>query len=335
MKIGDRDLAERVFIVAEIGNNHEGDLALAQRMIGSAAKCGADAVKFQTIVPERLVSPSDAARVAQLERFRFSYEQFGKLAGTARDEGVAFLSTPFDIESVGALDALVPAFKIASGDNDFLPLLDAVARTGKPILMSAGLADLAGIRASRDHVHQVWRDTGIAGDLAILHCVVAYPTPPEQAGLSAIRDLATLGCTVGYSDHTIGIDAAVLSVALGARVIEKHFTIDRNQSDFRDHKLSADPADMAELVRRVRLAETLIGEGGKRVMECERPALHPVRRSIVAARDLAAGTVLSGGDLSWVRPRDGLAPGEEHRLVGGTLAVGVPRGRPVLPEHLG
>lgn len=334
MKIGDFDLARRVFIVAEIGNNHEGDFALAQKMIRSAAKAGADAVKFQTIVPERLVSQAEAARVAQLERFRFSYDQFGRLAETARKEGVAFLSTPFDIGSVDALAPIVPAFKIASGDNDFLPLLAAVARTGKPILMSAGLADLDGIRASKEHIEAIWQSEGIDGGLAILHCVVAYPTPPEQAGLSAISDLATLDCTVGYSDHTIGVDAAVLSVALGARIIEKHFTIDKNQSDFRDHKLSADPADMAELVRRVRLAETLIGEGGKRVMECERPALHPVRRSIVAARDLITGTVIAGEDLSWVRPRNGLAPGNEDRLIGGTLNVNVSRGSPVLPEHL-
>ena len=334
MKIGSRDLSRRVFVIAEIGNNHEGDFALAEAMIHEAAAAGADAVKFQTIVPERLVSPADSARRAQLARFQFSYEKFADLAAAAKREGVVFLSTPFDVDSVAALDPLVPAFKIASGDNDFLPLLTAVARSGKPILMSGGLADLALLSASKAHIESVWRADGRAGSLAILHCVVSYPTAPEDATLCALRDLAGLGCTIGYSDHTIGIDAAVLSVALGARLIEKHFTIDKNHSDFRDHKLSADPAEMAELVRRVRLAETLIGEGGKRVLDCETQVMQAVRRSIVAARDLRAGALLGYGDLTWVRPRNGLAPGQESSLVGRTLAVDLPRGAPILREHL-
>jgi sialic acid synthase SpsE len=323
-----------MFIVAEIGNNHEGDFGLAGEMIACAAETGVDAVKFQTIVPDRLVSPAETARLTQLERFRFSYDQFAALAEHARRAGITFLSTPFDIESVAALDPLVPAFKIASGDNDFLPLLGAVAKTGKPILMSTGLADMAQVRASKAHIEAVWRAAGIAGSLAVLHCVVAYPTRPEDANLCALRDLAGLGCVTGYSDHTIGVDAAVLSVALGARVIEKHFTIDKNHSDFRDHKLSADPEEMAELVRRVRLAEMLVGTGGKRVLDCERAALQPVRRSIVAARDLAAGERLGWADFAWVRPRNGLPPGAEERLVGGTLAVDIGRGTPILPEHL-
>jgi sialic acid synthase SpsE len=334
MKIGPHDLDSRVMIVAEIGNNHEGSLALAEEMIGRATEAGADAVKFQTIVPERLVSPSETARVAQLERFRLSYEQFAQLAETARHAGVQFLSTPFDIESVAALDPLVPAFKIASGDNDFLPLLTVVAKTGKPIVMSGGLADLDTLRASKRHIETVWREAGKDPGLVILHCVVSYPTVPADATLCALKDVAALGCTVGYSDHTIGVDAAVLSVALGARLIEKHFTIDKNHSDFRDHKLSADPADMAELVRRVRQAEELIGTGGKRVLPCEANVLTAVRRSVVAARDLGAGAVIAWDDLSWVRPRSGLAPGREGELVGRTLAVDVARGAPILLEHL-
>src|SRR6185437_8206854 len=155
----------------------------------------------------------------------------------------------------------------------------------------------------KEFIEKAWQRSGRHGDLALLHCVVSYPTTVEDANLSAIGDLATLGCTVGYSDHTIGIAAAVLSVALGARVIEKHFTLDKNQSDFHDRKLSADPADLTELVRRVREAETLIGNGGKRALACEAAVRERVRRGIAAARDLAAGTVLADADLTWVRPR--------------------------------
>jgi N,N'-diacetyllegionaminate synthase len=335
MKIGPHDLDQSVLVIAEVGNNHEGSYARAEEMIGRAKAAGAGAVKFQTIVPDRLVSAGETARIAQLTRFQFSYAQFEGLAATARREGITFLSTPFDIESVAALDPLVPAFKIASGDNDFFPLIEAVALTGKPILLSTGLADRATIAASKDVIDSVWRRTGRPGDLALLHCVVSYPTVPADASLSAIRDLATLGCTVGYSDHTIGISAAILSVALGARVIEKHFTLDKNQSDFHDHKLSADPADLAELVQRVREAETLLGSGGKRVMPCEEAVRERVRRGIAAARDIASGTVLGPADLTWVRPRAGLAPGQEAQLVGKRLTVAVSRGAPVLPENCG
>jgi N,N'-diacetyllegionaminate synthase len=335
MKIGPHDLDQSVLVVAEIGNNHEGSYARAEEMIGRAKAAGAGAVKFQTIVPDRLVSAGETARIAQLTRFQFGYAQFEGLAATARREGITFLSTPFDIASVAALDPLVPAFKIASGDNDFFPLIEAVALTGKPILLSTGLADRAGVVVAKNLIDAVWRRSGRPGDLALLHCVVSYPTIAADASLSAIGDLATLGCTVGYSDHTIGISAAILSIALGARVIEKHFTLDKNQSDFHDHKLSADPADLAELVRRVREAEILIGSGGKRVLPCEEAVRQRVRRGIAAARDLAPGTILTLADLTWVRPRTGLAPGEEDRLIGKRLSVAVPRGAPVLPENCG
>jgi len=333
MKIGPHDLDQSVLVIAEIGNNHEGSYARAEEMIGRAKAAGAGAVKFQTIVPDRLVSAGETARIAQLTRFRFSYAQFEGLAATARREGISFLSTPFDIESVAALDPLVPAFKIASGDNDFFALLEAVALTGKPILLSTGLADRAAIVASKKFIEAIWQRSDKSGELALLHCVVSYPTVPADASLSAIPDLATLGCTVGYSDHTIGVSAAILSVALGARVIEKHFTLDKNQSDFHDHKLSADPADLAELVRRVREAEILLGSGGKRVLPCEEAVRERVRRGIAASRDLAAGTVLSAGDLTWVRPRSGLAPGEEGKLIGKRLAVAVAHGTSILPEQ--
>jgi N,N'-diacetyllegionaminate synthase len=333
MKIGPHDLDQQVFIIAEVGNNHEGSYARAEEMIGRAMEAGADAVKFQTIVPDRLVSAGETARIAQLTRFQLSYAQFEGLAATAWRAGIIFLSTPFDIDSVAALDPLVPAFKVASGDNDFFPLLEAVALTGKPILMSTGLSDRAGVAVSKSFIEAVWRRSGTAGDLALLHCVVSYPTLAVDASLSAIRDLATLGSTIGYSDHTIGIAAAVLSVGLGARVIEKHFTLDKNQSDFHDHKLSADPVDFTELVRRVREAEILLGTVGKRVRPCEEAVRDRVRRGIAAARDLAAGTVIAATDLTWVRPRSGLPPGQEDQLIGKRLSHAVQHGAPIRPEH--
>ncbi len=320
--------------MAEIGNNHEGDVRLAREMIGRAAEAGADAVKFQTIVPERLVAPDQTDRLRQLERFRLSPEDFERLSRAAAEAGVLFLSTPFDIDSVAWLDRLVPAFKIASGDNDFFPLLRAVAATGKPVLLSAGLADLDLIRRSRDTLRQTWRELGRRGELALLHCVVSYPTPPEAASLRGIPALASLGETVGYSDHTIGPAAAPLAVALGARIIEKHFTLNKQQSGFRDHQLSADPPELAELVRRVREAEQMLGQEGKRVQPAEAAAAGAARRSIVARHDLPAGARVAWEDLDWLRPRTGLAPGREDELLGRTLRHAVARGRPIRLEDL-
>jgi N-acetylneuraminate synthase/N,N'-diacetyllegionaminate synthase len=332
MKIGPHDLDHEVLVVAEIGNNHEGSCERAERMIARAAEAGAGAVKFQVIIPERLVSVSQTERIRQLSRFQLSYAQFEQLADVARRHNVLFLATPFDLESARFLAPLVPAFKIASGDNNFFPLLDTIARLGKPMILSTGLMGLADVRRSKEFIERVWQEEGHEAELAVLHCVVNYPTAPADAHLLAIRSLQTLGCTVGYSDHTLGGEAAVLAVALGARIIEKHFTLDKNQSDFRDHRLSADPADLTDLVRRVKQAQVLLGSGDKRLQPSEADVVRSVRRSIVAGRDLSAGTVLRWEDLSWVRPGDGLAPGQEGLVLNRKLARALRKGERILEQ---
>ena len=234
MKIGNIDLDEEVLIIAEVGNNHEGSYTLAEDMIGLAAKAGATAVKFQTIVPEKLVSVSQADRIAQLKKFQLSYDDFEKLSRTARQEGIMFLSTPFDVDSAHFLEHFVPAFKIASGDNNFLALIDVIARTGKPVIMSAGMTELSQTEKTKDFIESIWRECGIEQDLAVLHSVASYPTETKDANLIFIKELQGLGVTVGYSDHTMGIEASILSVAVGARVVEKHFTIAKNYSRFHE-----------------------------------------------------------------------------------------------------
>lgn len=334
MRIGRHDLDQHVLIVAEAGNTHEGSFTRAEEMIGRAAAAGADAIKFQTIVPDKLVAANESERLAQLNRFRFDYEQFAALAAIADKAGITFLSTPFDLDSVAALEPLVPAYKVASGDNDFFPLLERVALTGKPILLSTGMLDLAGVERAKNTIETVWRRHRANPGLVLLHCVAAYPVPAAEANLGAIRELAGLGSAVGYSDHTIGLDASPLAVALGARVIEKHFTLDKNLSTYRDHKLSADPADFAELVRRIRAVEQMLGSGEKRVMAVEEGGLRNARRAIMAARDLPMGTLLSKSDLTFLRPRVGLAPELEATLIGRRLSVAIGHGEPILPEYL-
>lgn len=327
MMIGEFDTDAGVLVVAEIGNNHEGSYALAEEMVGRAAEAGVSAVKFQTFRTEHYVSPRDDARFERLKSFELSCDEFAKLAAVARSAGVMFLSTPFDVESMRFLEALVPAFKIASGDNTFFPLLEVAARTGKPLILSTGLASTTQISYAKAVVEHSWADAGIEQSMALLHCVSSYPVPPEQANLRAIESLRReFDCTIGYSDHTLGIEACKIAVGLGARIIEKHFTLDKHLSDFRDHQLSADFDEMTKLVGGIQEIEVMLGSGEKVLAECERSAERTMRRSIVAARHLDAGAVLAWKDITWVRPGGGLPPGTETLLLGRTLGKPVRRG---------
>lgn len=335
MRIGQFDTDKKVLVVAEIGNNHEGSYTLAEELIGLAGTAGVDAVKFQTFKAEEFISPRSRDRFEQVKSFELSFEDFERLSRTATDAGLLFISTPLGLESAEFLFSIVSAFKIASGDNTFYPLLERVAGYGLPILLSGGLADLAQLKSSKAVIERVWSEAGIEQDLAVLHCVTSYPVEPEEANLAAIGNLRrALRCTVGYSDHTLDIEAAVLAVAQGARVIEKHFTIDKGYSAFRDHQLSADPQEMAELVLRIEHAVKLLGSGVKERQSCEKAIEKSIRRSIVARRDLARGITLAWGDLAWNRPGDGLAPGQEHLLLGRRLARSVVAGDPISLEML-
>ena len=331
MKIGKFDLARQVLIVAEIGNNHEGDFSRAQELVRSAARSGVNAVKFQTFKTERFVRQRDEARFHQLENFELTHKQFEELAKLARSLGLLFLSTALDLVSAEFLKNIVDAYKIASGDNDFYPLLARVAETGKPILISSGVSDFSQVEKTLQFVKEVWNRKGLEGELVVLHCVSSYPVVPKEANLLAIQFLTEKlkNVTVGYSDHVLGIDASVLAVALGARVIEKHFTLDKNLSDFRDHRLSADPKEMKELVEKIRNAETLLGKPEKVLQPGEKALKMAIRRSIVAETDLPKGHQIRWSDLTWLRPGEGLKPGEEKALVGRTLKHDISSGEPL------
>jgi N,N'-diacetyllegionaminate synthase len=319
MKIGNLNTSEKVLIIAEIGNNHEGSFENAIELVKKAAETGVDAVKFQTFRTDNFVSRSNTARYNQLKSYELSYEQFEKLSELARSLGLLFISTPFDLDSAEFLYRIVDAYKIASGDNNFYALIEKVARKERPLIISLGGTTAEEVSKIFQFVSEFRSTEELRENLAMLHCVCSYPVPPEEANLLAIKYLAeNLDCTSGYSDHTIGIDAALLSVALGARVIEKHFTLDNNFSDFRDHKLSANPQDMKTLVEKVRLASSMLGSFEKRIMDCEIPILVNVRRSLVARENLRAGHKISISDIQWLRPSGGLSPGQEHLLLGKT-----------------
>ena len=333
MKIRNLDINKKVMIIAEIGNNHEGNYSTAVQMIHQAAKSGVDAVKFQTFATEHYVSQHDQKRFAMLKKFELSQKEFIGLKEEADKAGVIFLSTPFDIDSAKFLNPLVPAFKISSGDNNFYPLLQTVARFGKPILLSTGLSDMSDINQTKLFIETIWAKHGFSKPLALLHCVSSYPVAPDEANLAAIPAMKqTTGCPIGYSDHTLGIEAAVASIALGARIVEKHFTLDKHFSSFRDHALSADPQDMLAMVQQIRLVEKMLGTGKKNLQEGEKETLLLVRRSIIATKNLSTGTCVQKQDISWVRPAGGLPPGKEDLILGKTLAQRVAKDEQFTPE---
>lgn len=324
MKIGSVSLRNQVFIIAEVGNNHEGDLNVALDLVRKAAEAGADAVKFQTAKADLFVSPTDAARYERMKRFELGEGGFLKLRDAAHEHGLAFISTPLDMESARFLGPIVDAMKIASGDNTFIPLLRHAGACAKPVILSTGLADLSVVRRAVDVIERSGRAAPGTHPLAILHCVSSYPTPLGDANLRAITTLAaSFDYTVGYSDHTLGVDVPVAAVACGARIIEKHFTLDKAYSDFRDHALSADPDDLAEMVARIRATEVMLGDGRKEPQQSEQDGSMSMRRSIAAARDLPTGHVIEFEDLMWIRPGSGIAPGDEELVIGRRLANAV------------
>lgn len=335
MKLGKHDGVSGPLLVAEIGNNHEGSAEVAHLLIRAAAECGVHAVKFQTFKTEDYVSADDVDRFNRLKSFELSVEEFTALSEYAHDLGLAFMSTPFDLGSVETLTPIVDAFKIASGDNDFVPLLRSVCDTDKPLVVSTGLTDLRGSQQIVDLIHGEWELRNHPGELALLHCVSTYPTPGEYANIRAITTLKSIPrCEIGYSDHTIGMTACLAAVALGARIIEKHFTLDKEYSSFRDHQFSADPSEMRALVVAIRELEEILGDGNKRVVPCEKESELATRRSIAAAKHLPKGHRLVLDDLTWIRPRRGLAPGQEDYLVGHRTVRAVVKGEAFSEEMI-
>lgn len=335
MKIASFDTDKRPFLIAEIGNNHEGDHGRAYELVAAALAAGVDAVKVQVIDPQRLVNVAQVERVAQLSRFALPIEVFGEMAARTRKGGACFMASAFDVDSLARIAPLCDAIKLASGDLTFDPLLVRAASLGQPMVLSTGMARMAEI----SHAVSLIEGHLPAGDriderLALLHCVSLYPTAIEQANLLAMSALRNrFGLTTGYSDHTLGIEAALVALGMGARIIEKHFTLDKATSAFRDHALSADPAEMTRLAAIVRNFGALQGDGEKGDAIADASMAQAVRRSAVLARDLPAGAALTAADLDFVRPGGGIAPADASVIVGRRLACAAARHTVLTPSH--
>ena len=314
-----------VFIVAEAGVNHNGNPALARRLVDAAAECGADAVKFQTFTVDALLTREAPKAGYQVEttgagesqremlaRLELGADRLAELRDRAGKHGLVFFSAPFDEASADALEALdVALYKVPSGEITNLPLLRHIAAKGRPIILSTGMATL-------EEVEQAVAAIRAAGDppLALLHCLSAYPAPVEEVNLRAMDSLASrFGYPVGFSDHTLGIEIAVAAAARGAAIIEKHLTLDKTLPG-PDHRASLDVGEFSAMVRAIRSVESALGDGVKRPMPSEADTRRVARKSLVAARALKAGERVAAGDLASKRPGTGISPAELPRVLG-------------------
>lgn len=307
MNICKFNISKKVFIIAEIGNNHEGSINLAKKLINEANNAGADAVKFQSFIPEEYISQKDEVRFNRIKSFQLSFQEFNFLKDYANSLGLIFFSSIFDLYSAKFMKNFLPLYKISSGDISFYPLLKYLSKTSKPIILSTGISGLKNVKKSYNFIKKFNPNKKII----VLHCVSDYPTKDNNANLGEISILKKNFPIVGYSDHTLGIEACIASVALGARIIEKHFTIDKNYSKFRDHQISSDPSEFLNLVKSVRRIEKMMLINKKFENQYK-----SITRSIVLNTDLNKNTVIQKKHISWLRPGYGIPPGSENMIIG-------------------
>jgi N,N'-diacetyllegionaminate synthase len=324
LQLGDNRIGDRIFVLAEIGNNHNGDFQTAKSLVEEAVDAGADGVKFQTFNPDLYVERNlptpphvqgiHKTQYERLKSIQLTRSEYYSLRELADARGIIFSSTPFDIESVDFLNDLVPFFKIASGDLTNIPLMEHVATKDKPVVLSTGMANDSEIQNAVDIFD---RDK-----LILLHCVALYPTPIEQANVLGITYLQEkFGLPVGHSDHMIGIGACKVAASLGAVFLEKHFTLDKDQP-IGDHKLSSDPKELAQLVQEVREIELMRGIYGKPV-DNQKESSMILRRGLYARESIKKGEPFRSDNVVALRPPVGILAENIDQVLSGVAAVDI------------
>ena len=314
-----------VVIIAEAGVNHNGSVKLAKQMIEEAARAGADYIKFQTFKPEKLVSKyaqkadyqkkttgSQESQLQMLEKLALSSDDFVELKKYCEQIGIGFLSTPFDEDSIRFLDRLDMDFwKIPSGEITNYPYLVQVAQTGRDIVLSTGMCEMDEIADAM----KVLEENG-AGNISLLHCNTEYPTPYEDVNLLAMNQMREVfNKQVGYSDHTVGIEVPISAVALGAAIIEKHFTLDKNMEG-PDHKASLEPLELTQMICSIRHIEKSLGNGNKKRTASEQHNIAAARKSIVAKCAISKGDIFTEANLTVKRPGNGISPMRWKEIIG-------------------
>lgn len=316
---------KRTFIIAEAGDNHNGSLELAKKLVDVAVLAEADAVKFQTFLTEEIICKNaqmaqyqkenlgtDETQFEMVKKLELSFENFKEIEKYCKQKNILFLSTPFDIPSADFLYSLnIPIFKIPSGEITNLPLLRKINSFRKPIILSTGMANLEEIQDALNVLNNC--------DISLLHCTTEYPCPYDEVNLKAIQTMKDkFNLKVGYSDHTQGIEISIAAVAMGAEIIEKHFTLDKNMEG-PDHKASLEPQELINLVKAIRNTEKAIGDGQKQPSKSEIKNIEIARKSIVAKYDIKKGELLTEENITTKRPAKGINPMKLDEIVG-TLA---------------
>ncbi|EOS23243.1 N-acetylneuraminate synthase [Lachnospiraceae bacterium 3-1] len=314
-----------IIIIAEAGVNHNGSVEIAKKMVLAAKEAGADYIKFQTFCPEKLVSKSagkadyqkqnTGAKESQLEmlqKLALSQDDFLELKEYCQRQGIGFLSTPFDLDSIHFLHRLDMDFwKLPSGEITNLPYLLEIAKTGRPVVMSTGMCDLKEIKEAVDCLRRAGTEK-----IILLHCNTEYPTPMKDVNLKAMQTMKdSLGLPMGYSDHTQGIEVPIAAAALGACVLEKHFTLDKTMPG-PDHRASLEPEELQAMVTAVRNIERAMGNGRKEPSESEKRNIEAVRKSIVAKCKIKKGEIFTEENLTTKRPGTGISPMKWFDLMG-------------------
>lgn len=312
-------------VIAEAGVNHNGDVELAKKMIEKAKWAGADYVKFQTFQPEKLVSRyagkadyqrettgSQESQLDMLKRLALNEQDFQGLMDYCRKLGIGFLSTPFDLDSIEFLEQLEMDFwKLPSGEVTNLPYLERIGRTGKPIVMSTGMCTLKEVGQALEVLNR----SG-AGPVTLLHCNTQYPTPMEDVNLKGMLTLKQrFSLSVGYSDHTLGIEVPIGAAALGAQILEKHFTLDKKMEG-PDHRASLEPEELKAMISAVRNIERALGDGIKKPTSSEKGNRAVARKSIVAKRSIQKGEIFTEENVTVKRPGSGISPMRWYEVLG-------------------
>lgn len=333
-KIGNRIVGKdnEVFVIAEAGVNHNGDINLAKKMIDMAIWAGADAIKFQTFKTEKLVTGYAAMAKYQkdnigledsqfnmLKKLELYYKEFRELKDYCDNKNILFLSTPFDFQSVDFLNSIgMEAFKISSGDLNNIPFLEYISKLNKPIILSSGMATIGEVEEALNVIY-----ASKLRDVAVLHCTTSYPAKLESVNLKAmvtIRDAFKVVC--GYSDHTEGIVIPIAATSLGANIIEKHFTLDKTMKG-PDHKASLEPKELKEMIENIRNIQKAMGSGIKMFTESEEETRNVARKSIVASRNIKAGELIEMNDIEFKRPGTGIMPKYYKDIIGKKARVDI------------
>ncbi|PKP59012.1 N-acetylneuraminate synthase [Candidatus Atribacteria bacterium HGW-Atribacteria-1] len=332
----------KVFIIAEAGVNHNGSLDLAYQLIDVAKDARADAVKFQTFKAENVVSKladkaeyqkkttrSDKSQLEMIRKLELSFEDFVKLKKYCDKKEIMFLSTPFDHKSIDFLAKLVPLYKVGSGEIINLPFLRYITQKRKPIILSTGMANLGEVEEAINTIRVV----NSKAKISLLHCTTNYPTSYEEVNLKAMQTLAAaFKLPIGYSDHTLGIEVPVAAVAMGAKIIEKHFTLDKKLPG-PDHKASLEPSELKKMVKAIRNIEIALGNGIKKPNISEIKIMKVARRSLIATKDIRAGEIIKESDIAIKRPGTGILPKFKEIVIGMNLINDIRQDEPFRWEN--